>query len=304
MIVSSPAPAGLRGADWEVDFYSRPVLEADGRKRWELLISSTPEVSSLSTPLLTTSPFRFEKRCSADAVNSQWLREALAEALQLAQTEGHLSPGRLRCWRGSMRAMVERAAAPLGLEVLPSRRCFALMEWLGQRERKIYPAEEGYMAGPLAPPPQPQRPVPLAWPEVARGDKWSWAMLPIEALADAPDWSIGFGALLPLPPDLDPQVAVPGIRLFSRQRALAIAGWLAGLEPVRLELDEGQLVLEAGLDDRWRLARLAELEASAIGEVFAQARQDAGGFQFLAVQTADGDSHFEGFWMLRDLPDG
>jgi hypothetical protein len=97
---------------------------------------------------------------------------------------------------------------------------------------------------------------------------------------------------------------VPGIRLFSRQRALAIAGWLAGLEPVRLELDEGQLVLEAGLDDRWRLARLAELEASAIGEVFAQARQDAGGFQFLAVQTADGDSHFEGFWMLRDLPDG
>jgi hypothetical protein len=304
MIVSSPAPAGLRGADWEVDFYSRPVLEADGRKRWELLISSTPDVSSLSTSLLPTSPFRFEKRCSADAVNSQWLREALAEALQLAQTEGHLSPGRLRCWRGSMRAMVERAAAPLGLEVLPSRRCFALMEWLGQRERKIYPAEEGYMAGPLAPPPQPQRPVPLAWPEVARGDKWSWAMLPIEALADAPDWSIGFGALLPLPPDLDPQVAVPGIRLFSRQRALAIAGWLAGLEPVRLELDEGQLVLEAGLDDRWRLARLAELEASAIGEVFAQARQDAGGFQFLAVQTADGDSHFEGFWMLRDLPDG
>ena len=304
MIVSSPAPAGLRGADWEVDFYSRPVLEADGRKRWELLISSTPEVSSLSASLLPTSPFRFEKRCSADAVNSQWLREALAEALQLAQTEGHLSPGRLRCWRGSMRAMVERAAAPLGLEVLPSRRCFALMEWLGQRERKIYPAEEGYMAGPLAPPPQPQCPVPLAWPEVARGDKWSWAMLPIEALADAPDWSIGFGALLPLPPDLDPQVAVPGIRLFSRQRALAIAGWLAGLEPVRLELDEGQLVLEAGLDDRWRLARLAELEASAIGEVFAQARQDAGGFQFLAVQTADGDSHFEGFWMLRDLPDG
>ena len=22
--------------DWELDFYSRPILEADGRKRWEL----------------------------------------------------------------------------------------------------------------------------------------------------------------------------------------------------------------------------------------------------------------------------
>ena len=28
--------------DWELDFYSRPILEADGRKRWELLITSTP----------------------------------------------------------------------------------------------------------------------------------------------------------------------------------------------------------------------------------------------------------------------
>jgi hypothetical protein len=129
-------------------------------------------------------------------------------------------------------------------------------------------------------------------------------MLPLEALADAPDWGMAFGALLPLPPDLDPRGGVPGIRLFSRQRALAIAGWLAGLEPVRLELEEGQLVLEAGLDDRWRLARLPDQEASAIREVFAQARQEAGGLQFLAVQTADGDSYFEGFWMLRDLPDG
>ena len=301
MTVRLPAPAGLRGADWEVDFYSRPVLESDGRKRWEVLISSTPEVSSASP---TASPFRFVKRCSADTVNSQWLREALAEALAAAQSEGHVLPRRLRCWRGSMRAMVERAAAPLALEVLPSRRCFSLMEWLGQREREVYPAEEGYMAGPLAPPPQTQRPVPLPWPEVARGDSWSWAMLPLQTLGEAAEWSMGFGALLPLPPGLDPQVGVPGIRLFSRQRALAIAGWLAGLEPVRLELEDGQLVLEAGLDDRWRLARLAEQEASAIAEVLAQARHSAGGLQFLAVQTTDGASQFEGFWMLRDLPDG
>ncbi|MFN7631904.1 MAG: Tab2 family RNA-binding protein [Cyanobacteriota bacterium] len=303
MTVGSLASAAISGADWEVDYYSRPVLEADGRKRWELLVCNTPGVGS-SRGVEGPTPFRFEKRCSADTVNSQWLREALAEALELARQEGHIPPRRLRCWRGSMRAMVQRAAEPLGLEVLPSRRCFTLIDWLAERERDLYPAQEGYMAGPLALPPQPQRPVPLPWPEVARGDHWSWAMLPVGSLQEAPDWSIGFGALLPIPDDLPPQAGVPGIRLFSRQRALAVAGWLAGLEPVRLEVDQGQLVLEAGLEDRWRLANLPEREALASGEAFARARQEAGGLQFLAVQNAEGDAHFEGFWILRDLPDG
>ena len=26
------------GADWELDFYSRPILEAGGRKRWGLFV--------------------------------------------------------------------------------------------------------------------------------------------------------------------------------------------------------------------------------------------------------------------------
>jgi hypothetical protein len=305
MTASLGAPAALRGADWEVDFYSRPVLEPDGRKRWELLICATPEV--VGPRALAGQPpasFRFEKRCSADQVNSQWLREAFAEALERSEREGHPSPRRLRCWRGSMRAMVQRAAEALGLDVLPSRRCFTLLDWLGERERELYPSQEGYMAGPLAPPPQPQRPVPLPWPEVARGDSWSWAMLPLSTLADAPDWSMGFAELLPIPEHLSPQAVVPGIRLFSRQRALAIAGWLAGLEPVRLEVEQSQLVLEAGLDDRWRLAKLADDEATAASEAFARARLEAGGLQFFAVQNTDTDTHFEGFWMLRDLPDG
>lgn len=305
MTVRSPARTGLSGADWEVDFYSRPVLEADGRKRWDLLICDTPGVAS-TRPAEGDSPppFRFEKRCAADSVNSQWLREAFAEALEQAQEEGQIPPRRLRCWRGSMRAMVQRAADAMGLEVLPSRRCFTLLDWLAQREREFYPAELGYMVGPLAPPPQPQRPLPLPWPEVARGDNWSWAMLPVSSLQEAPDWSIGFAALLPIPEELPPQAGVPGIRLFSRQRSLAVAGWLAGLEPVRLEVDQGQLVLEAGLDDRWRLAHLSDREAAATHEALARARQDVGGLQFLSVQNAEGDLEFEGFWMLRDLPDG
>jgi hypothetical protein len=199
--------------------------------------------------------------------------------------------------------MVQRAAESLGLVVLPSRRCFSLIDWLRERERLLYPQEEGYMAGPLAPPPQPQRPVALPWPEVVRGDRWSWATLPANLLGEAAEWSIGFGDLLRLPDGLGADALVPGIRLFSQRRALALAGWLAGLEPVRLEVEEGQLVLEAGLDDRWRLATLTPQEAAATKEALAIARRDAAGLQFLAVQAGEEDTHFEGFWMLRDLPD-
>jgi hypothetical protein len=304
MTISSPASAGLREADWELDFYSRPVLEPDGRKRWELLICATPPVSAggVDAPA-APSHFRFEKRCAAASVNSQWLREALADALDLAEQENHPRPRRLRCWRSSMRPMVQRAAEALGLMVLPSRRCFSLIDWLRERERLLYPLEEGYMAGPLAPPPQPQRPVALPWPEVARGDRWSWATLPASTLGEAGEWSIGFGDLLRLPSGLEARALVPGIRLFSRRRALALAGWLAGLEPVRLEVDQEQLVLEAGLDDRWRLATLTTREAAATREILARARQEAAGLQFLAVQAQEEDTHFEGFWMLRDLPD-
>lgn len=300
MTVSAPAPTGLGGADWEMDFYSRPVLEPDGRKRWDVLICSTPPLAPDASEV---SPFRFEKRCAADSVNSQWLRQALAEALAEAERLNQPPPRRLRCWRGSMRPMVQRAGEALGLLVLPSRRCYALIDWLRERERHLYPHEEGYLAGPLAPPPQPQRPTALPWPEVVRGDRWGWAVLPVGALREATGWSIGFDGLLPVPRELEADSCVPGIRLFSQRRALALAGWLAGLEPVRLEVDGEQLVLEAGLEDRWRLATLSPDEASASRAAFLQARQEAAGLQFLAVQNREDDAHFEGFWMLRDLPD-
>jgi hypothetical protein len=200
--------------------------------------------------------------------------------------------------------MIQRAAEALGMELVPSRRCYTLMDWLQERHSHVYPAEPGYLAGPLPPPPAPIRAAAVPLPEAVRGDSWSWAHLPLAQLRDAAAWEIGFSGLLPVAGDLPPEAAVPGVRLFSRRRALAIAGWLAGMEPVRLEIDGRQLVLEAGLEDRWLLGSLPEEEARAAEAAFALARQEAAGLQFLAVQTDAGQPRFEGFWMLRDLPDG
>ena len=291
----------MQTPDWELDYYSRPILEADGKKRWELLICSTPEVSAGDDG--TSHQFRWVQTCPATSVNSIWLKEALEQALCAAEDQGFAPPRRLRCWRASMRTMVQRAAEGLGMELVSSRRTYALVNWLQERERSVYPHEPGYMAGPLAPPPQPLRPIAVPLPEAARGESWAWASLPLEALAGAGEWDLGFAGLVPLPSGLEAEVPVPGIRLFSPSRALALAGWLAGLEPVRLEISGLQLVLEAGMEDRWLLTNLDQAEAEAAARAFAAARTQAGGLQFMAVQANEADQRFEGFWLLRDLPD-
>ena len=201
-----------------------------------------------------------------------------------------------------MRTMVQRAAAPLGLEVLPSRRCYGLVEWLQERERTVYSAMEGHLSGPLAPPLSSVQPLAIPLPEAVRGDSWSWAQLPAESFSEAADWQISFAGLVPLPA-CAAAAPVAGLRLFSPSRALALAGWLAGLEPVRLEVRDQQLVLEAGLEDRWLVSELKPEEADAARAAFQLAREQAGGLQFLAVQTAESATDFAGFWLLRDLPD-
>ena len=300
--VASTAAGSPIGPDWELDFYSRPILDSEGKKRWELLICSTPEVGGDGAA--ASDSFRWVRACPASSVNSIWLREALQAAQAEATAAGVAPPRRLRCWRASMRTMVQRAAEGLGLDLIPSRRTYALVSWLQQREREVYPQQEGYLAGPLAPPPQAVRPVPVPLPEAARGDSWAWASLPVSALAGANAWDSGFSGLVPLPEDAAADAGVPGLRLFSSSRALAVAGWLAGLEPVRLEIVGTQLVLEAGMDDRWLLATLPEAEAEAAAQAFATSRQQAAGLQFIAVQSRESDQRFEGFWLLRDLPDG
>ena len=167
----------------------------------------------------------------------------------------------------------------------------------------MYPHEEGYLSGPLAPPPEPIRPLARPLPETARGESWAWARLGTNALQQADQWESDFAGLIPLPAGLNSDVSVPGILLFGGERALAIAAWIAGLEPVRLEVSGRQLILEAGLEDRWLLSDLASDEAERTAAELDASRQQAGGLQFLAVQADPSAQRFTGFWMLRDLPD-
>ena len=295
MTTAAANSAATLGSDWELDFYSRPILESDGRKRWELLITATPDAG------IPREPFRFAKRCPSGEVNSLWLASALEEAREAALAAGLVAPRRLRCWRSSMRTMVQRAAAELDLEMIASRRTYALLDWLQQRELEVYPQEEGFMAGPLAPPPAPVTTPAVPLPEEVQGDAWSWAALPAQLLREASDWPMGFSDLLPLPEGVDDNQPVPGLRLFSSSRALAMAGWLGGLEPVRLLVEGRQLVLEAGQDDRWLVSDLDDRAAQAITAALAESKEIGKGLQFIAIQTSPDEQSFAGFWMMRDI---
>jgi hypothetical protein len=289
------------GPDWELDFYSRPILDSDGKKRWELLICSTPEVDQNGGA--KGDSFQWVQSCPAANVNSIWLREALEQPWPACQEAGFAPPRRLRCWRASMRTMVQRAAEGLGMELVASRRTYALVSWLQQRQREVYPAEEGYMVGPLAPPPAAIRPVPVPLPEAARGNRWSWASLPLAALSGAGQWQCSFQGLVPLPPNLDPQApcrvcgcsagrgpwpSPDGWRAWSRcaWRSTGAAG--AGGGP------GGSLVAgePGGRGGRGGPGRPLPWPAS---------RPEACSSWPFRQRRAT--SSFEGFWLLRDLPD-
>ena len=132
--------------------------------------------------------------------------------------------------------MVQRAATEQDIEVISSRRTFALLDWLEHREREVYPKEEGFMAGPLAPPPAPVVTPPIPLPEEVQGDAWSWATLPAGLLRDAADWPMSFSGLLPVPTNLEDEAQVPGLALIQSNplpRNGGMAGGLRASPPAR-----------------------------------------------------------------------
>ena len=295
MNISKPiVKNNFRKGDWELDFYSRPILDKDGKKRWELLITNSQGLSA-------DAPFRWEKQCPSNKVNSIWLSSALQQALEEAKEQGWEAPLRLRCWRSSMKTMIKRSASELGLEVLLSRRTYSLFEWLSDREKNFYPFQEGYIRGPIAPTPSPIQNQTIPLPESARGDALTLSGIELRALREAEEWPMEFSGLIPISPVKNEKVLVPGLRLFSKRRALALAGCLGALEPVKLVIEGKQLLLEAGQEDRWLVTDLAEEQAKEAKNSLINSRKDTNGLQFISVQKSPEDEKFAGFWMLKDF---
>jgi len=285
----------LKSSDWELDFYSRPIIEKNGKKRWELIISST---KSFESPEI----FYWNKICPANNVNSIWLTSALKEAINEAEVKGWRKPEKVRFWRSSMKSIIIKSLENLELEALASRRTYTLFERLNYFESEIYPKEKGFVKGVLAPNFVAQianEPKPL--PEAVRGESLTFSELSIRDLRTSQSWPIEFGDIFPVEEHIKDDHLIPGLRLFSRDRAIALAAWFSSLEPVKLLIDNDRLILEALENDKWLVTDLPPNEAQELHKKFITSKTNSHGYQFISIQSTPYIEKFAGFWMLKDI---
>ena len=123
----------------------------------------------------------------------------------------------------------------------------------------------------------------------------------IEELKLAQNWPIEFGDIFPIQNSIKNENLVPGLRLFSKDRSLALAAWFSGLEPVKLLIKQNQLILEASEDDKWLVTDLQEKDARELNEKFTQTKNNSYGYQFISIQSTPFVEKFAGFWLLKDV---
>jgi flavin-binding protein dodecin len=284
---------------WELDFYSRPVLDEAGKKLWEVLICESSNSIERSPATL----FKYAEYCPSTSVNSLWLREAIEKAIAEAAT----TPKKIRFFRRQMNNMIVKACEDAGINPVPSRRTYALNQWLAQRMIDVYPQIEGFdlktaNATSVQYPPLNAIPLPDAV-KGDRGDKWTFVSLSAADFDDMPDWEIAFQESFALSLlDIKADTAIPGLIIYS-PRATPLAAWMSGLEMGYLQLEKSarpQLRLETGLSDSWTLINLTNQEIIQQAEDFETAKQKANGVHFLAVQSDPNSEAFAGFWLLKE----
>ncbi|NET35360.1 MAG: DUF1092 family protein [Cyanothece sp. SIO1E1] len=280
---------------WELDFYSRPILDEHQKKKWEVLVCE----SSLDVLRPGDSLFRYAQFCSNTEVNSVWLRTALEAAIAQAPSP----PDKIRFFRRPMKNMITKACQELGIPAQPSRRTFALHQWLQQRHQDFYPDQPGFRPSPI-PTVSFNAIVPKALPDALMGQKWMFVTLESSAFEEMSEWDMGFSEAFSLEiAGLTPQTRIPGVIIFS-PRALPLAGWLSGTEMAFLRVDTGPpsgLILETGDSDCWRLVDLTTPAIQAEAKDFETAKQQANQVHFLAVQSDPQSESFAGFWLLQEL---
>ncbi|WP_017662812.1 Tab2/Atab2 family RNA-binding protein [Baaleninema simplex] len=285
------------GIVWEIDFYSRPIVDENKKKRWELLVCESP----LTTVRSRDSLFRFARYCPSDTVNSAWLAETLTQAME----EAPEPPTKIRFFRRQMNNLIVKAAKDLGIDASISRRTVALYQWLEERLETVYPQDPNYQASAAQSPSvsyQPQAPKSL--PDALEGQRWAFVTLAASDFADFPDWEIDFSEAFPLELlDLDPNTRIPGVIVFS-SRAFPLAAWMSGLELGFLKFvttPRPQLVLETGADDSWRLANVSDDRTLTEAKGFESVKEQSRGVHFLAIQSDPNAESFAGFWLLPEL---
>lgn len=286
-----PTPlAPVIDTTWELDFYSRPVLGADGKKLWELIIVDS------------SGRFEHVEVIPNSLVNSRELRKRINAVI----ADSSVKPSTIRFFRQQMMNMISIALSEIDVQVRPSRRTYALFQLLKERERDVYPKMPGYKAG-LSKQTLSFVGVDLelseALPDALRCEKFGFGRLPLaqlqEFFSDASPNDF-FGDACIADDDLPQDASIPGLIVFSK-RAKALAGWMSGVELAYLKavLSKQELALECGLVTRYRFAGIDDTIKPEARD-FEKAKEAVRGLHFLAIQESEDSDEVEGMWLLTE----
>lgn len=282
---------------WELDFYSRPIVDESGKRLWEVVICEAP--TRVDQQLKGC--FCYTEYCPNTQVNSLWLQGALERAME----QSGAKPTLIRFFRRQMNNMITKTCGDLGLPCVLSRRTIVLYQHLQHRLVAVYPQEPGYEDKPVPSVQYPQE-NPQTLPDPLQGEQWRIVTLPLASVQEMPEWEISFAEAFPLAVlDLEADTPIPGLIIYSG-RSLPLAAWMSGLELGFLRVSEQglpQLLLETGSSDRWVLANLPNADRLAEARAFEATKQKADGVHFLAIQERPDSESFSGFWLLKELPD-
>ncbi|KAK1288142.1 hypothetical protein QJS10_CPB19g00781 [Acorus calamus] len=280
--------------EWEMDFCSRPILDARGKKVWELVVCD----KSLS--------LQYTKYFPNNVINSVTLREAI---VSIVDALGVPLPEKIRFFRSQMQTIITRACAELSIQPVPSKRCVSLLLWLEERYETVYTRHPGFQKGskPLM---ALDNPFPMELPENLVGEKWAFVQLPYTAVQEeisSLESRYAFGGNLDLDLlglEIDNDTLVPGLAVAS-SRAKPLAAWMNGLEVCSMEVDVSRacLILSVGVSTRYVYATYKKnAMTTREAEAWEAAKKACGGLHFLAIQENLDSDDCVGFWLLLDLP--
>mmetsp|Transcript_6323 Transcript_6323/g.15274 ORF Transcript_6323/g.15274 Transcript_6323/m.15274 type:complete len:338 (+) Transcript_6323:2-1015(+) len=274
---------------WEIDFFSRPVIDENGKKLWELIVVDQK------------GNFEHIETVPNNLVNSKELKKRIKILLEKTTKK----PKVIKFFRSQMFNMINIALSDLDLIVRPSRRTFSLYNKISEREEKIYPEMKGY------------RPfmresdfntslkkVPQKMPDALRGEKYIFASLSSSELLSMTSSDIPFSGFFPLPINFDKNQQIPGIVIYS-ERAKSLSGWLDGVElcNVFCDLENKNLIFECGLDIQFLFAKFSETKDSKNSnfepKFFEKNKKKSQGIHFVAVQSYSEGKEITGIWTLK-----
>ena len=288
---SEAAADTAKSTVYELDFCSRPILDERNKKVWELLVTDS------------NGTFVHSQFFPNNKINSTELKNAMAELLASRNEK----PEKVLFFRNQMQTIITRALTDLEIEPVPSRRCYRLMSLLEDRLENVYKKDPNYSekAATLF---VYEMGAPEDLPDALRGESWSFVQLPLGALrAELQEVVRGnaFGSVLDVESiglDVNDDTLVPGVAIYSR-RANPLAAWTNGLElaAVVADTDRAFLVLETGVNDRWKYGAYRRTqETTEEANAWETAKRAIGGLHFLTVMTDEEADDVSGLWLLCD----